>query len=75
MSESPSSAWSRKVAAALVPAVKVTPTPRTIAKMVGCWILKKPYLVPGCVIEARVLIRPDVDVKFEIGSLTAEIHR
>jgi len=73
--DTPAAEWSRKVAAALVPAVRFTPTRLQVAKVIGCWILKRPYQVPGYMIEVRAMIRPDVDVRFEIASVVAEIHR
>ena len=68
-------AWTKKVAAAAVPAVSFHPTPGAILKIIGCWVLGTAYRVPGYFLEVRALIRPDADVKFEIGSVTAEIHR
>ena len=68
-------AWTKKVAAAVVPAVSFHPTPGAILKIIGCWVLGTPYRMPGYFLEVRALIKPDADVKFEIGSVTAEIHR
>ena len=68
-------AWTKKVAAAVVPAVSFHPTAGAILKIIGCWLFGTSYRVPGYFLEVRALIKPDADVKFEIGSVTAEIHR
>ena len=74
MTHSPAEEWSRKVATALV-AVEFKPTLPQMARLVGCWVLKRPYKVPHYMIEVRAMIRPDADVRFEIGSVVAEIYR